>query len=396
MITPEEALRRVLQHAHPLSPRTLDIHHAHGMTLAKEVKCQDNLPRFDQSAMDGYAIRYQDIAKASPGRPVFLKLIGEIQAGSQSYPKLQKGCAIQISTGARIPPGSDTVIMQENCKIQESVIAIHGAEDLEANIRYRGEEIQKGKIALSKGSRLNPGSLAWLASMGIQKISVYPQPRIGLLRSGNELIDGKKNLKPYQIRDAHGISLPLAMKEIGIEPNVLPIVSDDLRKTKSAFSKLLATSDIAITTGGISVGKHDLFQEIAKSFGIKEIFYKISQKPGKPLYFGKMGSKLWFGLPGNPVSALVCYYIYIRPALLKIMNLPLPEWFQAKAGESFPTHPNRVQFLRGHYKNGMVTFAEKQGSHCLGGFAKANVLSKIPCSSKPGKMGNKLSCVRLF
>lgn len=396
MITPEEALRRVLQHARPFKARSLALRDACGMILAKDVKCQDSLPRFDQSAMDGYAVRHQDIAKASPSLPVFLKLIGEVQAGSKAYPKLQKGCAVQISTGARIPPGADTVVMQEDCKVQESVIAIHTAEGRGDNIRYRGEEIRKRKIALSKGTRLNPGSLAWLASMGIDQVSVYPPPRIGLLRSGNELMSMGKKLKSYQIRDTHGISLPLAMKEIEIEPNVLPIVSDDLPKTKSAFSKLLATSDIAITTGGISVGKHDLFQEIAKSFGVKEIFYKVSQKPGKPLYFGKIGSKLWFGFPGNSVSALVCYYIYTRPALLKIMGLPLPEWFQAKAGESFPTHPKRVQFLRGHYKNGIVTFAEKQGSHCLGGFAKANVLAKIPCSSKPGKIGNRLSCIRLF
>ncbi len=184
---------------------------------------------------------------------------------------------------------------------------------------------------------------------------------------------------------------------MGLEVETPPIVHDDLKQTIRAFLILLKKCDLVITTGGVSVGDRDLFHAAAKSIGLKTVFYKVSQKPGKPMVFAKRGSKLWFGLPGNPVASLVCFYLYVKPCLLRMMGHSHvePEWFGAEAAEKFWPNARRTDFLRGCLKNGRVTFAEKQGSHCLGSFAEANVLVKLPPSSLSGKVGDPILCTHL-
>ena len=404
VITPDLAIRKILANAKPLPSCRMDIRKTDGLVLASHVCCPDGLPRFDNSAVDGYAVKAADVRGASKARPVSLRLIGEVHAGSSNQPVVKKGLAVRIATGARIPPGADAVVMQEYCERKGTVLRVCDTEPRWGNIRRRGEEIRRGQIALRKGQTLNSGSIAWLATMGIKTALVHRPPRVGLLRSGNEVVEWGVSPQPHQVRDAHGVSLPLALKKIysassGMELEVkMPsIVRDDMKQTVRAFSMLLKDCDLVVTTGGVSVGERDLFHAAAKTYGLKTIFCKVSQKPGKPMVFARRGPKLWFGLPGNPVASLVCFYLYVKPCLLRMIGHPHvePEWFEAKAAEAFRPNARRTDFLRGCLKNGRVTFAEKQGSHCLGSFADANVLVKIPPSSRPGKAGDPILCIHL-
>jgi molybdopterin molybdotransferase len=266
-----------------------------------------------------------------------------------------------------------------------------------SNIRRRGEEIRRGQIALQQGTLLNAGSTAWLATMGVKTVSVHRRPRVGVLRSGNEVVELERSPRPFQVRDAHGISIASALEAMGCDYVMPPIVGDEMTETVRAFRKLLVACDLVLTTGGVSVGDRDLFREAARKLGVKEMFHGIAQKPGKPLAFGAHGKKLWFGLPGNPVSALVCFYIYVRPALLKMAGHRevLPQWFEALAAHPMTTDSKKTIFARGTLRDGKVSLAEKQGSHCLGSFAEANVLARIAPSGKKLKEGQKILCMPL-
>ena len=397
MLTPDQALRKIFAACEVMPTCKVDIRTASGLVLASNIYCPDSLPRFNNSAVDGFALRSMDIRNARGKKPVHLRLVGEVHAGSAASPKIRLGEAVRVSTGARIPTGADAVVMQEDCGVYNGKLMVKIAEARWNNIRRRGEEIQKGQIALRKGTRLNPGSLAWLSTMGIKKVSIYRPLKVGLLRSGNEVVDLQKSPRPYQVRDAHGISIPAALKMMGLETKIAPIVCDDLDAIVGTWRKLLAVCDVVITTGGVSVGERDFFHEAARKLGLKTIFQGVSQKPGKPLAFGKKGSKLWFGLPGNPVSSLVCFYIYIQPALLRMMGINnnfSSEWIEARAAHKVCPDFKRTSFLRGYLQNGSVSLAEKQGSHCLSSFSHANVLVRLNPIVQIQR-GAKVCCLRL-
>ena len=359
VITPNLPFK-ILAHAKPLASCRVDIRKANGLVLASPIRCPDDLPRFDNSAMDGYAVRSLDVRDASKANPVLLRLIGEVHAGSSKQLVVKKGLAVRIATGAPVPTGADAVVMQEYCECEGPLLRVHDAEPHGGNIRRRGEEIRRGQIALKKGHPLNPGSIAWLATMGVKTVAVHRPPRVGLLRSGTEVVEWGRAPRVHQVRDAHGISLPLALQKMGFDVEIPAIVRDDLDQTIRAFSRLLKACDLVITTGGVSVGARDLFHAAAQTTRLKTIFHKVSQKPGKPMVFAKRGTKLWFGLPGNPVASLVCFYLYVKPCLHGMMGHPHvePEWFGAKTAESFHSNPRRTDFLRGHLEH--VTFAESR------------------------------------
>jgi molybdopterin molybdotransferase len=385
MITPDQALKLILGRAKVLPAETVDLREAHGRVVAGSVRAADSLPRFDNSAMDGFAVQAADLRRL----PALLKLIGESRAGSPRLPRLQPGCAVKISTGAPIPPGADTVVMKEDCELRGASVLVKDAEPRGGNIRRRGEEIRKGAIAIKSGTVLNPGSIAWLASMGIQRVQVFCKPRVGLLRSGDEVVEWDRRPKRHQIRDTHAMALGLALKELGFELELPPPVQDRLNTVTRAFSKLLARCDVVLTTGGVSVGEHDLFHQVAGLSGVTPVFWKIAQKPGKPMAFGVRGRKLWFGLPGNPVSALVCFHLYVKPVLLKRMGRPdySTWWVQSATRQSIRRHATRTEFYTGRIENGRVRILPQRGSHCLGGFARSNVLVKIDPGKSNGALG---------
>lgn len=393
MLTPDQALEKILSRARPLGAERVSVQDACGRVLARDVRAADDLPRFDNSAMDGFAVRAADIRRAAAQRPVTLRLMGEVQAGSPLRGRLLPGCAIRISTGAPVPTGADTVIMQEECEVLGTRLLVRGSEPKGGNIRFRGEEIRMGRVALRRGGRLSPGAVAWLATMGVREVSVLRKPRVGLLRSGNEIVERSKAPQRHQVRDAHGLSLSLALGEMGLELNVSPIVRDNPAAIRRAFSRMMSTCDVVLTTGGVSVGRHDLLLEAVQAVGVRPLFRKIAQKPGKPMAFGVQGRKLWFGLPGNPVSSLFCFYHYVRPALLKRSGRAdfRPIWFEAVSSSAVRRNPRRTEFMRGRMRGGRVVFAVQQGSHCLGSFADSDLLVRIDSS----RSGRRVCCLRL-
>jgi molybdopterin molybdotransferase len=397
MITPDQAFEIIFRHSFPRKTISINLLKCSGIVLAEDVHSGDHLPRFNNSAMDGYAVRAEDIKNARPNNPISLKLIGEIHAGSAPRLKLKKDTAIRISTGAAIPSGADAVVMQEFCQKNGNEILVKDHEPLWGNIRKKGEEIRKGQIALRKGIILNPGSIAWLHTMGIQNVSVFRPLKIGLLRTGNEIYK-KGMIQSHQIRDAHGVSLKLALQDLGLEAVVPPIVPDKFEQVVRNWKRLLEECDIVITTGGVSVGERDLFAEAAKRLKIKVLFHNISQKPGKPMAFGKFKNKLWFGLPGNPVSALVCFYLYIQPALKRMLGYShfRHQWHQTKTAQAIQANPSKTLFLRASVCDSRIEIAEKQGSHCLGRFANANAILRIEPSDQKLKKNSHVSYLPLF
>lgn len=393
MISPDVALAKILQSVRVLPKMTIPLKDALGFVLAGDVKSKDNLPRFTNSAMDGFAVRTIDCRRASSDSPVKLKVVAVSYAGTRKQPTLANRCAIKVATGAPLPRGSNAVVMQEDCVFQNGFISITEPVPAWDNVRKVGEEIKTGNVALKKGTRLTPGEISWLATMGIRKVQVFRKPRIALLRTGNEVVDTNRKPGPFQIRDAHQLSIKLALKKLDVEVSISPIIKDNPVKVNKVIGRYLKNHDLVLTTGGVSVGERDLLKEGFRNVGVKLHFEKVSQKPGKPMVFGQKVMSYWLGLPGNPVAALVCTYLYVFPFIRGLSGETEMEtlWFEAKAATAFPTNSNRTNFLRGKYRDGYVTFAKNQDSQCLGSFSKANVLIKIPPSSTYGKKGETVS-----
>lgn len=376
MILFEEALRLISENTHILPAAERDISDLSFEVLAEDVKAQEDIPFFSNSAMDGYALRSEDTRNA----PVVLKVKGLIQAGDSSNMELGKGEAAKIMTGAPLVNGADSVVMVEDTEEQGPNVLVKKLVKKGKHVRLQGEEIKKDQIGLKKGTPFNPASVGFLASMGRQKVQVYGKPRISILMTGNELISPGQELKKGQIWESNSFVLTAALREIGIKPIVLENARDDLQDITERIQVGLDTSDVLLITGGISMGDYDFVQEAVLALGVKKIFWRVAVKPGKPTFFGTKGKKLIFGLPGNPASVLVTYLAYVRPAVLKMMGhhrVYLKE-VDAILEEEFKKKPDRSNFLRGVFReqNGRiyVKTAGLQNSYMLESFAKANCL----------------------
>jgi molybdopterin molybdotransferase len=374
LINVAEAKQLVLQHATTLPPVKLPLLKAADMISAEDVYSPINIPAFDQSSMDGYAFLFEDWKKNKR-----LKIKGEVAAGSNEVAGLSSGNAVRIFTGAAIPPGADTVVMQEKTEIEKDSLVIEDDSLLPGvNVRIKGSEIKSGEIALAKDSLLTPAATGFLAGIGITEVLIYPYPSISIIVTGNELQTPGQPLLPGQVYESNSFSLQAALKQLHITGVKIYQTEDKLEKVKQVLKEALQQSDIVFLTGGISVGDYDFVATAAAENRVEKIFHKIKQRPGKPLYFGKKDSKLVFGLPGNPASVLTCFYEYVEPALkkmikkktgLQIMQAPLAEPFKKAAGL---TH-----FLKGLYDGKTVTALHAQESYRLSSFANANCLIKI-------------------
>ena len=346
-----------------------------GYVLAENIKSPVDLPLFDQSAMDGFAVNFDD--EDLRNEELSFRITGEIKAGDKPNGKLKKNSAVYIYTGAATPLNTSCVVMQEKVQTNYgSVIIPASALTKGSNIRFKGTQIKKGEPALAKGTLLNPAAVGFLCSMGISKIKVTGKPVVSVLSTGNELQEAGSKLYKGQIFESNSVMLKAALNGNGFETKYVSSVNDDKKNLTSIVSKMLSSSDVLIISGGISVGKYDLVKDILENSGVKELFYKVSQKPGKPLYCGKLKNKLIFALPGNPAASLVCFYEYVLPSLRKMSGysdfelskefLPLTESYELK-GE-------RDLFLKAKINNGKVTLLEGQGSDILKSFAEANAL----------------------
>jgi len=311
-VTIEEARTAVLRHAHVLGSEDVYLDDALGRALACDARAPNDVPPFAASAMDGFAIRAADTLQGA----VTLRLVGEAKAGTQAGVRVERGTAVRISTGAPVPEGADAIVPQELTTSDGETVSINGQIRIGYHLRPAGEDIRAGELVVHAGSVLGPAELGVLASMNIPRPGVVRRPRVGIMGTGDELTDPGKPLGPGAIRDSNGPALGGAVHRAGGELVHRVVVGDDLEATVSVLGAALRDVDILITTGGVSVGPHDHVRPALRRLGYAEVFAGVKLKPGRPTTFavGDDGT-LVFALPGNPVSALMAFRLFVVPAL---------------------------------------------------------------------------------
>lgn len=382
MIPFEQARQIILENARVLGTVRKSLLKLPGLVLAEAIQANFDLPRFNNSAVDGYGVKIEDVRNASQGKPVTLNCVATIQAGDSGKIRINSGETVKILTGAPVPASVDAVVMQEFTEPAENgAIRFLGTVQPGENIRLKGEEFKKGQSIISAGTVVTPPVIGLLANLGYAAAKVYRKPRVGLISTGNELVKPGKPLKAGQIYDSNTYAMTAALQAIGLENVRVYSARDEKRATQSAFEKALRENDVVISLGGISVGAFDFVKDVAEDLGIETLFWRIAMKPGKPVYYGKTGKKLVFSLPGNPVSALVTYHQLVQPALLKMLGYPQaqPVRLTANLSESLRKRAGRQEFVRATVtRNPNDGFAVSpsvgQDSHMLGGLAMANCL----------------------
>jgi molybdopterin molybdotransferase len=300
------ARERVLAAVRPLGTEELPVTAALGRVLATDLAAAEDLPPFDSSAMDGYAV----IA----GPPAELEVVDESRAGHPAGRTLAAGQAIEISTGAQMPGGADAVVPVERVQVNDGRVAVPETAPGN-NVRYRGDDIRNGQAVMTAGTELGPAELAVAASLGHGRVTVGIRPRVVVLATGDELVEPGQPLGPGQIRNSNTVGLAAQAARAGAEVVASHIVRDNLEETTAALRDALERADVVIVSGGVSVGPHDHVKPALSSLGVEEGFWRVALKPGKPTWFGTRDEKLVFGLPGNPVSAMVTFHLFARPAL---------------------------------------------------------------------------------
>ena len=377
MLSYPEALKIILECARPLKPKALPLSECLGKILEKNIYSPAPFPAFNNSAVDGYAVC---LDKRPEQTGFILKVRGEIPAGKYFSGTLKPGQAMQIFTGAPVPKGADAVVMQEYVERRNGSVMFSRKPSADENVRFLGEDFLQGAVLLKRKVNLGPEHLALLAATGHRKVRVCPSPRVAILTTGSELLGPGSKPRPGKIYDSNSILLETLVKKTGGIPFGMGTAGDTLKKIEAKIREGLK-QDVLIISGGVSVGKYDYVKEALKKQGVKEIFWKVNIKPGKPLYFGKKGKTFVFGLPGNPVSVFVTFEAFVKPALLKMMGKksePMrSEGFLTKTFQNGP----RLHFVRVRCqkRNGRfeVTPLKGQGSHQIGTLAKANGILKV-------------------
>jgi molybdopterin molybdotransferase len=347
MISVRDALTTILETVSPLAGERVGLLHAAGRVLAEEIRSERDVPPFANSAMDGYAVRCDDLYGATPDQPIGLTLVEVVQAGRVPTQAVTPGTASKIMTGAIIPPGADTVVRIEDTEEENGRVWIKRQERAGTHIRMSGEDIRRGQVVLEKGRRLRPADIGLLASVGRSFVLVHQRPRVAILSTGNELAEIDETLRPGQIVNSNAYSLAAAVREAGGEPVVLEIARDTLEEIRAALAEA-ARHDVILSTGGVSVGEFDFVKAAMDELGIRRLFWRVAQRPGKPLTFGLLRERPYFGLPGNPVSALVCFYLYVRPALYRMAGhrKPFLPVVHARVGADIPKAKDLTEFVR--------------------------------------------------
>jgi molybdopterin molybdotransferase len=384
MLELEDAIGRILAEIPSSDLEQIPLGTAHGRVLFDSLAAPMDLPPFDNSAMDGYAVRAQDTAGACRDNPVRLKLVGKIAAGEGPTAIVEPGCAMRIFTGSVMPAGADCVVMQEDTisRVEDPafVSVLEQARPWE-NVRLRGEDVRTGSKILCGGQTLGAGALSILASLGVAEVRVGRQPAVGILATGSELQEPGQDLTRGQIYESNRVGLSALVRAAGAKPMILPIVADSLDTTARAVSEGLSRCDLLVTVGGASVGDFDLIKPAVEQIGGRLNFWKVAIKPGRPFVFGQAGTKLIFGLPGNPVSALVTFLLLVRPALRRWQGAEETalRGVRGRLAEPLNNHDSRRHFVRVKVdSDGEVRVSGPQASHMLSSFAGANGLLDVP------------------
>lgn len=399
MVSAAEARRRIIDALTPLSVVPCPLSECGGRVLASDVQAPHDVPLFDNSGMDGFAVRSADLKTAATDNPTILNVIAEIPAGKPATSGLEPGTAMRIMTGAPVPSGADAVVEQELAQAQNGTVRIPTGVVRGRNIRRRGEDIRSGTTVLQKGTRLGPGAVGVLASLGITSVETYRRPSVAVITTGDELIDVSEQPKPGQIRNSNAWTLAELLRRSHAEPVILERVQDSRGELSAAIRKGLL-HDAVITTGGISVGTYDMVLEILKAEGVEIDFWKINVKPGMPVAFGlkRTGSRPpvpVFALPGNPVSAMVTFLQFVRPGMERLSGVEAPASplrIHAFLGEEIRKKDGKRHFVRGIAANEgdriVVRPTGSQSSGVLTSMVAANCLILIPEEMKNPTAGD--------
>ncbi len=345
MISLDEALERVLAYAEPLGAVHMPLEQAAGHILAAPVAARTSQPPFNASAMDGYAVRGEDV---KPG--VTLEMIGTSQAGAGFDGRISQGECVRIFTGAPLPEGADTVVMQEKTAPRGTKVMFVEPVEPGYHVRSKGQDFEEGQDVLRAGEPLTPAAIALAAAANNAELAVYRKPNLGILATGNELVEPGLQLSPDQIIASNSVALSTLLAPQAAAVRDFGIAMDDEESLRTKLEEAFSSdADVIITTGGASVGDHDLVQPVLKSLGVEIDFWKIAMRPGKPLMFGKIGNKLVFGLPGNPVSAMVTATTVVTPALRALggSRSPLGPRLRLPLASALPANGPRRHFVRG-------------------------------------------------
>lgn len=374
MISVNQAKLLIHQNVNPLAVHSLPLAMVAGQVLASDVYASLDIPAFEQSSMDGYAIRFED-------RNQPLTIHGEMQAGTAEQFTLLPAYAARIFTGAPLPIGADTVVMQEKVSINNGRLLIEDNQLIKGlNVRNKGAEAKSGALAISKGSRLTPAAIGFLAGIGQTEAEVHKIPVVGIIATGKELQLPGTDLLFGQVYESNSFALAAALERALVSQINFYNADDDLNELTAVLEDALKNNDLVLLTGGVSVGDYDFVLPAANRLAVTQIFHKIKQKPGKPLYFGKKGNKVVFGLPGNPSSVLSCFYHYVLPALEQLTghSSAALKITDALLTHSYSKPRGLTHFLKAHFDGGKVTPLNAQESFRMSSFAQANCMIELP------------------
>ncbi|OGL43924.1 MAG: hypothetical protein A2W05_02315 [Candidatus Schekmanbacteria bacterium RBG_16_38_10] len=400
MISLEEARDIILSSINILGEEEVSLLDSLGRVITENVHSHLTVPPWNNSAMDGYAVIASDIKSASKQNPVKLKVLEDLPAGKVSDKKITNGETIRIMTGAPIPSGADAVVMHEVTEKDGDFVRVYSPVLVNENIRPAGEDINVGDLLIKKGRLITPADIGIMATIQKSKVTVFQKPRVAILSTGDEIVDIDEPITRGKIVNSNSYSLEAQVKDIGAIPLHLGIAKD----TKEALEKKLLSglsSDVLVTSGGISVGDFDFVKDVLKDLGMEMKFWKVAMKPGKPLAFGEIKGKPVFGLPGNPASSMLCFELFVRPALLKMSGRSdiFRKEVIAESMEDIKNKPGRRYFIRTvtSFKDGQYFFKTtgSQGSGILTSMTLANSLAIISENCSVLKKGEKTKVILL-
>lgn len=389
LLTFEAAQALILARSAPLDSETVVLAAAAGRVTAEPVRAAVDVPPFASSAMDGFAVRAADV----PGR---LPVVARVAAGRPAARPLAAGEAMEISTGGVVPDGADTVVPLEAVVNDDNSVEIDASLDTGTNVRPRGGDVRAGEEVVPAGVRLGPAHLGALAAAGVGELACVRRPRVAVLATGTELAPPGEPLAPGQVYEANGLMLAAALAAAGAEVEQLPAVADDEDAHRASLARGLA-ADMLVTSGGVSVGPHDLVRSIEAELGVEEVFWRVAIKPGKPVSFGVRGATLVFGLPGNPVSALVGCELFVKPALRALHGLrdPRPPFEEGRLAAALRRNPARDGFVRVRLRRGELEPIAGQESHMIARSALADGLVHVPRGDGELAAGARVAWFRL-
>lgn len=405
MITVEQAREAVLARIDRLSAEQVDILDTLGRVLAEDISSDVDIAPFDNSAMDGFAVRVADLEGASEDSPVILPVIEHVAAGAFPQLAVGPGQVTRIMTGAPVPEGADAVVMIERTESLEAgggaggTVAIKTTAKVGENIRKRGEDVRKGDVVLSAGEVVSPAAIGLMAAMGRAKVSIYPRPRVAIVATGDELVAIDEYPGPGKIRNSNSYSIAAQVLAAGGEPHILPVARDNEADTRAILSRA-SEFDLMVTTGGVSMGDFDVVKDVLTDIGTMD-FWKVAMRPGAPQTYGTIGGTPFFGLPGNPTSTMVGFELFVRPAIRKMsgfVTLDRPT-VQAVLAHDVKKKSDRRYFLRARLTKGedgyTVALSGSQSSALLTSMHRANCLASIPEGLSFAEKGSTVTCIRL-